>query len=98
MDKKLKVIERVDNLESVDPKELSLVPDLVIPPKFKMPTFEKDNSLMVREAKEGANSYMERFGPNIFGEIQIHVGDNPKTFDPPKHDERIRGQLQRICS
>ena len=40
-DKKLKVIKRVDDLGSVDPRELSLVPDLVIPPKFKMPTFEK---------------------------------------------------------
>ena len=41
LDKKLKEIEGVDNLGSVDPKELSLVPDLVIQPKFKMPTFEK---------------------------------------------------------
>ena len=41
LDKKLKVIKRVDDLESVDPRELSLVPDLIIPPKFKMPTFEK---------------------------------------------------------
>ena len=41
LDKKLKEIEGVDDLESVDPRELSLVPDLVIPPKFKMPKFEK---------------------------------------------------------
>ena len=41
LDKKLKEIEGVDDLESVDPRELSLVPDLVIPPKFKMPMFEK---------------------------------------------------------
>ena len=41
LDKKLKEIEGVNNLESVDPKELSLVPDLVIPPKFKVLTFEK---------------------------------------------------------
>ena len=31
----------MDNFESVDPRKLSLVPNLVIPPKFKMPTFEK---------------------------------------------------------
>ena len=37
----LKEIEGVDDLESVDPRELILVPDLVIPPKFKMPMFEK---------------------------------------------------------
>ena len=41
LDKKLKKIEDVNNLESVDPRELCLVPDLVIPSKFKMPTFEK---------------------------------------------------------
>ena len=31
----------LDDLGSVDPRELSLVPDVVIPPKFKMPKFEK---------------------------------------------------------
>ena len=41
MDNKLKEIKGVDDLGSEDPRELSLVPDLVIPPKFKMPKFEK---------------------------------------------------------
>ena len=41
LDKKLKEIEGVDDLGSVDPRELSLVPDVVIPPKFKMSKFEK---------------------------------------------------------
>ena len=41
LDKKLKEIEGVNDLGSVDPRELCLVPDLVIPPKFKMPKFEK---------------------------------------------------------
>ena len=36
LDNKLKEIEGVDDLGSVDPRELSLVPNLVIPPKFKM--------------------------------------------------------------
>ena len=31
----------MDHLESMDLRELSLVPDLVIPPDFKMPKFEK---------------------------------------------------------
>ena len=39
--KKLKEIEGMDDLESIDPRELNLVPDVVIPPKFKMPKFEK---------------------------------------------------------
>ena len=38
---KLKEIKGVDDLESVDPKELCLVPDLIIPPNFKMPKFEQ---------------------------------------------------------
>ena len=41
LDKKLKEIEGMNDLRSVDPKELSLVPNLVIPPKFKMLKFEK---------------------------------------------------------
>ena len=41
LDKKLKEIEGVDDLRSVDPKELCLVPDVAIPPKFKISKFEK---------------------------------------------------------
>ena len=40
LDNKLKKIEGVDDYGSVDPRELSLVPDVVIPLKFKVPTFE----------------------------------------------------------
>ena len=31
----------MNDLGSVDPRELCLVPDLIIPPKFKLPKFEK---------------------------------------------------------
>ena len=41
LDKRLKVIEGMGDLESVDPKELCLVLDLVILPKFKVSTFKK---------------------------------------------------------
>ena len=41
LNKKLKVVEGMDDLKSVDPRKLCLVPDLVIPPKFKMSKFEK---------------------------------------------------------
>ena len=41
LDKKLKEIEGVNEFGSMDPRELCLVPDLVIPPKFKLPKFEK---------------------------------------------------------
>ena len=43
LDKKLKEIECVNDLGSVDPRELCLVPDLVMSPKFKLPKFEKYN-------------------------------------------------------
>ena len=41
LDKKLKEIEGVNDLRSVEPRELCLVLDLVMPSKFKMPKFEK---------------------------------------------------------
>ena len=41
LDEKLKEIEGVNDLRIVDPRELCLVPDLVIPPNFKIPKFEK---------------------------------------------------------
>ena len=41
LDKKLKEIEGVNNLESVDLREICLVPVLVMPPEFKMPKFDK---------------------------------------------------------
>ena len=41
LDKRLKEIEGRDDLGSVDPRVLSLVSDVVIPPKFKMPKFKK---------------------------------------------------------
>ena len=41
LDEKLKEIEGENDLGSVDPRKLCLVSDLVIPPKFKMPKFEK---------------------------------------------------------
>ena len=40
-DKKLKEIEGVNDFTRVDPRKLSLVPDVIIPPKFKMSKFEK---------------------------------------------------------
>ena len=40
---KLKEIKGVNDLGNVDHKELSLVPDVVIPPKFKMPKFKKND-------------------------------------------------------
>ena len=45
---------------------------------------------MVYETEERPNSYMERSSPSIFGAIQIHVGDNPRPFDPSKYEKRTR--------
>ena len=41
LDKRLKEIEGTDGLRSVNLRELCLVSDVVIPPKFKMPKFKK---------------------------------------------------------
>ena len=124
LDKRLKEIEGMDDLESVDPRELSLVPDVVIPPKFKMPKFEKydgtkclENHLttycnkmtghahnedllihmfydslvgIAAQWYQGPDSHLERFSSGIFGVIQIHAGDDPRSSDPSKHEERTR--------
>ena len=41
---------------------------------------------------------MERPRQSIFGEIQIHVGNNLGPINPPMHKEETRGKLQRICN
>ena len=73
MDKKLKEIEGVNNLGSVDPKKLCLVPDLVIPPKFKVPTFEKydgtkcpENHLATYYNKMAGHAHNEDFLIHVF--------------------------------
>ena len=72
MDKKLKEIEGVDNLESVDARELSLVTDLVIPPKFKMPKFEKYNGIKCLE--NHLATYYNKMAGNAHDEgLLIHV-------------------------
>ncbi|XP_012466230.1 uncharacterized protein LOC105784855 [Gossypium raimondii] len=41
LEEKFRAMENADYQCGVDAKDLSLVPDLVLPPKFKMPEFEK---------------------------------------------------------
>ncbi|XP_016747127.1 uncharacterized protein [Gossypium hirsutum] len=43
LEEKFKAIENVDFYCGIDAKDLSLVPDLVFPPKFMVPEFEKYN-------------------------------------------------------
>ncbi|KAA3479764.1 Gag-pro-like protein [Gossypium australe] len=43
LEERVKVIEKTETLCGIDIKELSLVPNLVLPPKFKTPDFEKYN-------------------------------------------------------
>ena len=43
LEEKFRAMENIDYQCGVDAKDLSLVPDLVLPPKFKMPEFEKYN-------------------------------------------------------
>ena len=45
----MKEIEGVNDLGSVDPRELCLVSDLVIPSKFRMPKFEKYDGIKYPE-------------------------------------------------
>ncbi|XP_017640000.1 uncharacterized protein LOC108481369 [Gossypium arboreum] len=50
LEEKFKVMENVDYYYGIDAKDLSLVPDLVLPPKFKTPEFEKYNGTSCPEA------------------------------------------------
>ncbi|XP_016733737.1 uncharacterized protein [Gossypium hirsutum] len=47
---KFKAMESADHHQGIDAKDLSLVPDLVLPSKFKMPEFEKYNGTSCLEA------------------------------------------------
>ncbi|XP_052876244.1 uncharacterized protein LOC128282086 [Gossypium arboreum] len=50
LEEKLRAMENVDYHCGIDAKDLSLVPDLVLPPKFKTPDFEKYNGTSCLEA------------------------------------------------
>ncbi|KAA3484367.1 intersectin-1-like [Gossypium australe] len=50
LEEKFKALENVDHHHGIDAKDLSLVPDLVLPHKFKMPEFEKYNGTTCPEA------------------------------------------------
>ena len=58
LDKKLKEIEGVNDLRSVDPRELSLVLDMVILPNFKMPNVD-----ITEESQRIARSSKTKFNP-----------------------------------
>ena len=52
---------------------------------------------MVYKTEERPNSYMERSSPGIFGTIQIHIGDSPRSIDPSEYEKGTRLRLQRVC-
>ena len=41
IEERLRMVEGLDAYSLVDASKMSLVPDLVLPPKFKVPTFDK---------------------------------------------------------
>ena len=72
LDKKLKEIESVKNLGSVDLRELCLVPDLIMPPKFKMPKFEKYDETKCPE--NHLATYCNKMAGHAYNEdLLIHV-------------------------
>ena len=101
LDKKLKEIEGMNDLGSVDPRELCLVPDLVMPPKFKMLKFEKYDGTKCPE--NHLATYCNKMAGHTHNEdLLIHVfydsltGTNtadPITIpdlDDPKEQEKIQ--------
>ena len=62
----------MDDLESVDPRELCLVPDVVIPPKFRIPAFEKCDGTKCLE-NHLATYYHKMAGHAHNEDLLIHV-------------------------
>ncbi|XP_052487973.1 uncharacterized protein LOC128041714 [Gossypium raimondii] len=50
IEEKFRAIESIESYHGIDAKDLSLVPDLVLPYKFRMPEFEKYNGTSCPEA------------------------------------------------
>ena len=62
----------MDDLKSVDPKELCLLPDLVIPPKFKTLTFKKYDETKCPE--NHLATYCHKMARHAYNEdLLIHV-------------------------
>ena len=83
LDKKLKEIEGVDNLGSVDPRELCLVPDVVISSKFKVPKFEKYDGIKCPEIhlatychKMVGHAYNKKLCVHVFQDNLIGAATN----------------------
>ncbi|XP_040947911.1 uncharacterized protein [Gossypium hirsutum] len=67
LEEKFKAMESADHHQGIDAKDLSLVPDLVLPPKFKMPEFEKHNGtrslsrIWKKKSNESFRQYAQRW-------------------------------------
>ena len=68
---------------NMDPKELSLVPNLVIPPKFKMSKFEKYNEIKCLKThlttychKMTRYAYNEKFLTHVFQDSLTRAATN----------------------
>ena len=83
LNKKLKKIEGVNNLKSVDLKKLCLVPDLVIPPKFKMLKFEKYDGTKCPEIHLATYCH-EMVGHAYNEKLLIHAGGIPRIAQTSK--------------
>ena len=93
LDKKLKEIEGVNDLKIVDLKELCLVPDLVIPSKFKVPTFEKcdgakcpENHLATYSCKMAGHAHNEGLLIHVFYDSLI--GEATQWYTKLKNKDR----------
>ena len=83
LNEKLKKIEGVNDLGIVDPRELCLVPDLVILPKFKMPKFEKYNGTKCPEIHLA--TYCHEMAGHAYNEkLLIHAGGIPRIAQTSK--------------
>ena len=78
LEQRLKAVQNQNTLKCLNPNDLNLVSDLVIPPHFKMPRFEKYDGtscpkmhLIMYCNKMTVHAYNEKFLIHIFQENLI---------------------------
>ncbi|XP_040967970.1 uncharacterized protein [Gossypium hirsutum] len=96
-----KALESVDNYCGMDARELSLVPDLVLPLKFKIPEFERYNGTSCPEAH--ITMFCRRMTGHVNNDqLLIHLRPyNRYSTGPdhtPEYGEEAKRKLPAVCS
>ncbi|XP_040931929.1 uncharacterized protein [Gossypium hirsutum] len=89
LEEKFKAMESANHHQGIDAKDLSLVPDLVFPPKFKIPDFEKYNG--TRSATKSFSDIVMtgEMIENAMRSKKIESGESARKSAPRKRDNEV---------